>query len=136
MAKGNELAKAGNLSDADLQAKGIDPSSEDAIAIRGAVEGGMGLDEAVAGLSVAARAGDVSYAQAHHSKRVVSSSAQESVERDAEVQGYRVGAEMQSAQRRGFARGLSKAIAEGQETNQEFFQEGVELAAKAFTFGG
>ena len=136
MAKGNELAKAGSLSDEDLRGKGIEPGSEDAIAVRSAVEGGMGLDEAVVGLSVATKASDVSFAQTQRTKRVASSSAQASVERDAEAQGYMVGSELQSAQRRGFARGLGRAVTEGQETNQEFFQEGLELAAKAFTFGG
>lgn len=136
MPKGNELAKASAVTDAALEAKGVDPSSEDAIAIRSAVDGGMDLDDAVGALSVASQPSDIAYPQAQHSKRVASHPAQSSVEQDAEAQGYMVGAEMQSAQRRGFARGLGKAITEGQETNRKFFQEGVELAAKAFTFGG
>ena len=125
MAKGNELAKAGSLTDEDLRSKGIDPGSEDAIAVRSAVEGGMSFDDAVGGLGYAT-----------HTDSVGVGGVAAAVSKDAYNQGRMVAKGVQAAQKQGFATGLGDGIREGQAENAEFFRECLEGVKSAFTFGG
>lgn len=131
MSKGNQLAKVHKVSDADLEARGIAPGSEDAIAIRQSVDEGMEIDEALGGLAVQSSA-EVAAPKVEAPQQVNAAPATAQAKEGGYLAGHGAASEIAISYREGFAHGLKDGVQEGQDAIATFQSECINSLGAAF----